>query len=89
MELEGKAMNGTFVVTGTLTDRQTVLLDEELPLGPTRVRLVVEPLPGGAKRPYAEVVAEIRRRQEARGHQPPTQEAVDAWLNAERESWGD
>jgi hypothetical protein len=79
-----------YVVTGTLTDGRTVALDEGLPLGPTRVRVVIEPLPGrdaGGQRPYREVVAEIRRRQTQRGHRPPTREAVDAHLRPEREGW--
>ena len=37
-------MPKSYIVTGTITDSHTVILDEELPLGPTRVRLVVEPL---------------------------------------------
>jgi hypothetical protein len=77
-----------YVVTGTLTDGRTVTLDEGLPLGPARVRVAVEPLPArdpGSQRPYREVVAEIRRRQRQRGHRPPTREAVDAHLRAERD----
>ena len=79
-----------YVVTGTLTDGRTVALDEGLPLGPTRVRVVIEPLPTGetgGPRPYREVVAEIRRRQRKRGHRPPARDAVDALVRAEREGW--
>ena len=43
-----------------------------------------EPKP---QRPYQEVIAEIRSRQHARGHQPPRREEVDTYLQAERESW--
>ena len=59
-----------YVVTGTLTDGRTVALDEGLPLGPTKVRVVIEPLPAreAAARPYQQVVAEIRPRQSDRGH---------------------
>ena len=31
----------------------------------------------------------VRAQQQARGHQAPTREAVDAALRAERESWGE
>ena len=36
-----------------------------------------------------EVIAEIWKRQKARGYQPPTREEVGASLQAERESWDD
>ena len=80
-------MQHAYVVTGTLTDTRTVTLDEEVPLPSARVRLVVEPLGSAAGRPYQEVVAAIRERQRARGHQPPTREDVDAYVRSERDSW--
>jgi hypothetical protein len=82
-------MHNAYIVTGTLTDAHTVTLDEALPLTPTKVRLVVEPLPSVSQRPYQEVMAKIRQRQQARGHQPPTPEEVDSYIRAERESWGE
>lgn len=82
-------METTYIVTGTLTDEHTVHLDEALPLGPTKVQLVVAPIPATPRRSYAEVMAEIRQRQQARGYQPPTREEVDAELQAERDSWED
>jgi hypothetical protein len=82
-------MHNAYVVTGTLTDARTVLLDEALPLMPTKIRLVIEPLTPIPKRSYQEVIAHIRAQQRARGHQPPTREEVDAYLQAERESWGE
>ncbi len=82
-------MQNAYVVTGTLTDEQTVALDEPLPLKSVKVRLVVEPLPPVAQRSYQEVMADIRREQQARGFQPPTREEVDAYLQAERDSWGE
>ena len=80
-------MHKVYIVTGTLTDVQTVTLDEALPLKPVKVRLVVEPLDGEAQQPYQEVIAEIRQRQQARDYQPATREEVDAYLQAERDSW--
>jgi hypothetical protein len=84
-------METAYIVTGTLTDQTTVMLDEALPLTPMKVRLSVEPLPSEppAKRTHAEVIAEIRERQRARGHQPRTREEIDAYLQAERDSWND
>jgi len=82
-------MRNAYIVMGMLTDAHTVTLDEALPLTPTKVRLVVEPLSPASQRPYHEVVAEIRDRQRARSHQPPTREEVDSYLRAERDSWGE
>jgi hypothetical protein len=42
-----------------------------------------------APRPHDEVIAEIRQRQKARGHIPATREEIDAYLQAERDSWDD
>jgi hypothetical protein len=80
-------MHKAYIVTGTLTDVHTVTLDEALPLNSTKVRLVVEPLEHESQRPYQEVIAEIRERQRARGHQPATREEIDAYLQAERDTW--
>ena len=80
-------MQNAYIVTGTLTNERTVTLDEALPLGSTKVRLVVEPLASASPHPYQEIMATIRERQAVRGHQPPTPEEVDAYLQAERDSW--
>jgi hypothetical protein len=80
-------MAETYVVTGTLTNAQTVALDEALPLAPTKVRVVVEPLPAGPLRAYLDVVAGIRARQQQRGYQPRSRAAVDAALDHERATW--
>jgi hypothetical protein len=82
-------METTYIVTGTLTDEHTVRLDEALPLAPMKVKLAVEPLEAKAPRPHDEVIAEIRQRQKARGHIPATREEIDAYLQAERDSWDD
>jgi len=86
-DYRGIAIHNTYIVTGTLTDARTVKLDEALPLTPTKVRLVVEPLSPASQRPYQEVMAEIRARQLSRGHRPPSQEEVDAYLRTEQDSW--
>jgi hypothetical protein len=78
-----------YVLTGMLEDGKTVTLDQVLPLEPMRVRLVLEPFPLEPRKSYRDVVAGIRQRQQARGHQPRTRDEVDAGLNLERESWGE
>jgi hypothetical protein len=80
-------MKPAYIVTGTLTDEHTVKLDEPLPLAQGKVRLKVEPLVPAPKRPHDEVIAEIWSRQDARGHQPRTREEIDAYIQAERDSW--
>jgi hypothetical protein len=80
-------MSKTYVVTGTLTDGRTLTLDEELPLAETKVKVTVEAIETKPKRSFDEVMSEIRARQKARGHVPPTREEVDAYIRAERDSW--
>jgi hypothetical protein len=82
-------MRHAYIVTGTLTDAYILALDEAIPLMSQKVRVVVEPLVATSPRPYREVIAAIRSRQQARAHQPPTREAVDTAARAERESWDD
>jgi hypothetical protein len=82
-------METAYIVTGTLTDEHTVKLDEALPLAQGKVRLSVEPLAPKLPRPHDEVIAEIRQRQRARGHKPATRAEIDAYLQAERDSWED
>ena len=83
----GIGMETTYTVTGELTDERTVALDEPLPLNQGKVRLVVEPLASSVPRSYREVMADIRSRQQRRGHKVPTRKEVDALLLSERESW--
>ncbi|MEA2640455.1 MAG: hypothetical protein QOF51_1849 [Chloroflexota bacterium] len=82
-------MGHTFIVTGTLRDNHTVQLDYPVSLESKKVRVTLEPLQVTERRPYTEVMAEIRRRQDERGHRPPSLEEVDQYLAAERESWGE
>ena len=80
--------HNTYVVTATIADEHTLALDEPLPIKEGKVRLVIEPitLP---QRSYMEVMDAIRERQRLRGYQPPTKEEVDAYIQAERDSWED
>ena len=82
-------MRNAYIVTGKLTDDHTVILDEPLPLTPMRVRLIVETLETNYKRSHIKVMQDIRRRQQDRGYRPSTKEEIDAYLSAERGSWGE
>jgi hypothetical protein len=82
-------MQTAYIVTGTLNDDQTVTLDEPLPLEPMKVRLAIEPLEVKLPRVHDEIITEIWERQQRRGYQPPTRAEVDAYLNAERDSWNE
>jgi hypothetical protein len=83
-------MSNTYVVTGTLTDATTIQLDEALPVSAGKVRLIVEPsAPSPPQQSLEDYLADLRKRQAARGHVPMTVEEVEAYLKAERESWGD
>jgi hypothetical protein len=76
-----------YAVTGRLISAQTITLDQALPLAPTKVRVVVEPLAPAHPRPYREVMAAIQARQARRGHRPRSRSEVDASLRDERASW--
>jgi hypothetical protein len=73
-----------FFLTGVLKDDHTVTLDEALPLKPGRVLLTLQPLRRESRTTYREILAEIRQRQTARGHQARSREEVDSFLQAER-----
>jgi hypothetical protein len=79
-------MPNPIVVTGILTDAQTVVLDKALPFESGRVRVVVEPILSNS-RSYSEVLTAIRRRQDQRGFVAPSRKEVDDFLEGERASW--
>jgi len=60
-----------YAVTGTLSKGRVIRLDVPVPLGGSRVRVSVEPLPAETPRPYIDVLTEIRRRPTPRGHIAP------------------
>ncbi|MBO0698459.1 MAG: hypothetical protein J2P46_08700 [Zavarzinella sp.] len=81
-------MTNAYVLTGTLTDKQTVRLDEAVsgPMG--KVRVIIEPA-AVPTADFLQVVDTIWAQQRARGHTAPTPEEVLAYVQAERDSWGD
>ncbi|QJW93721.1 hypothetical protein [Frigoriglobus tundricola] len=85
-------MTNAYVVTGTLTDPQTVRLDEPLPLSGGTVRVVIEATPAPAESPKQslhEYLAGLRQRPAARGHVPRSAEEIRAHIREERASWED
>ncbi len=87
-------MTNTYVLTGTLTDPQTVKLSEPLPVPPgDELRLTVEVLPTvtptGAKPEILQVIAVVHEQQRQRGHVPPSAEEIQEYLRGEREGWRD
>jgi hypothetical protein len=80
-------MQSAYVVTGQITDKHTVTLDENLPVSSARVRVVLEVLSSSPTASHNEVLAQIHDRQRKRGHQPPSRAEADAQIEEERNSW--
>jgi hypothetical protein len=81
-------MTNAYVLTGTLTDKQNVRLDEAVsgPVG--KVRVIIEPLTPSTSE-FLRTIEAIWAEQRARGYIPPTSEEVLADLQRERDSWGE
>ena len=80
-------MSQTYQVTGELTDGRHVTLDQPIPLTAGKVRVIVEQMPSVSKPDLADFELQLRERQTARGHVSRSKEEIDAYLNAERDSW--
>lgn len=80
-------MTNAYVLTGTLTDPQTVRLSEPLPVGAGEVRVTVEVVAPAPKPDFLEVMEKIWADQRARGHVPPTPEEVAERIREAREGW--
>ena len=80
-------MSQTYQVTGQLTDSSHVTLDEPIPLPAGKVRLTIEHAAETVKMDLVAFERALRERQRARGHVPRTKEEIDAYLDAERNSW--
>ena len=72
------------IILERLPDTETTGPDGETRARSGRPTVQVNPSP----RPLAEVLASIHAGLRASGHQPPTKEEVDAYLEEERNSWG-
>ena len=81
-------MSEVYTGVGTLSNENTVILDEPLRLPPGRVRVIVEPLAGGL--PADDLIAKlsaIRQSLRESGYCFRTKEEIDAQIRDERESW--
>lgn len=80
-------MPASVMLQGTVKADGTLVLDEKVSLPPGRVRVMLQPIGSGASqgRTVLDVIAEIRRGQEARGNIPRTRQEIDAEINALRQ----
>jgi hypothetical protein len=84
-------MTNAYVVTGILTDPQTVRLSEPLPVGAGEVRVTVEvmTLPAVPSGSIQEFLAGVRRRRAEAGVEPLTPEQIEEWVRDVRDGRGD
>lgn len=82
-------MTSACVVTGTLTDARTLQLDEPLPITGGKVRVAAAAPAEQARQSPQDYLAELRRRQVARGHVPRSAAEIEARVREERDSWED
>lgn len=80
-------MKEAYIVTGTLKGDRTLVLDEPIGLYDYKVRVIVEPVEALPRRPYKEVMEEIRRKQDERGYVPNAAE-IDAHVREVMEGRG-
>lgn len=80
-----------YEVTGMTEDGATIVLETPLPVR-GRVRVRVEIAPESCQEARQDLWAfleELHERQRARGHVPPTPEAVETYLKEMRSEWRD
>jgi hypothetical protein len=85
-------MTNAYVMTGTLTDQQTIRLNEPLPFSGGDIRVVIEVIRPSATTgnpAWKAVMEPIWEEQRRRGHIPPTAEEVQKYIRGEQDSWGD
>ena len=81
-------MSAPYTVTGTLSDKHIVILDEPVSLPAGRVRVTVEALPTAkSDGAFLTKLSAIRQDLRASGYRFRTKEEIDAQIQAERESW--
>jgi hypothetical protein len=79
----------TITGTGTLSDKQTVILDKPVPLPIGRVRVTVEMLPPDRlEGTFLNKLKAIRQALSANGYRPRTKAEIDSQIRDERETWG-
>ncbi|MCP5096267.1 MAG: hypothetical protein GY943_12005 [Chloroflexi bacterium] len=82
-------MADLYITTATLTNKNTLVLDEALPLV-GRVRVTIEELPEAKKTvPFLAKLQAIHQTLTDSGYQSRSKEAIDAQIHSERDSWGE
>lgn len=83
-------MTSAYILTGTVTDPQTLRLNEPLPVSTGEVRVTVEVLTSAKPAlDFESFLATLREGQAARGHVPRTREEIDEAMREERAGWDD
>ena len=80
-------MSVTWTVTGTISDAQTVRLNQPLPVSSGEVQVTIEMTEPAEKPTWLQVLEQIWVDQKARGHVPMTREEIDAFMREERAGW--
>jgi hypothetical protein len=84
-------MEQTYIVNGTVENGQIIHLDEPVPISTKRVSVIIKPAPqksynGEALFAWLE---QLHERRNKLGIKSLTKEEIDAWIQEERDSWGD
>lgn len=84
-------MEQTYTVTGTLENGRLIHLDEPLPIYTNRVSMIVKPAIRNDRngKTLVEWLRKIHARRDKLGVKSLTREEADAWIQEERNSWGD
>lgn len=88
-------MQTSYTITGTLETDQLVRLDNPVSLPAQRVRITLEPIKTASSpnRNTGETLfqwlSQVHEQRTKLGIQSLSQEEIDAWVQEERESWGD
>lgn len=79
----------TIETTGHMIDAHTMHLNDPVPEMNRDLSITVREKAVEMPKDTIAALEWIRESQRKRGHIPPTREEVDAYIKAERDSWGD
>jgi hypothetical protein len=84
-------MEQTYIVNGTVENGQLIHLDEPVPISGKRVSAIIKPAPQKSYNGEAFVawLEQLHERRKKQGIKSLTKEEIDAWIQVERDSWGD
>ena len=81
-------MSDYYTTTGTISDKNTLILDGPIPLPVGRVRITVEritPPPTGDN--FLAKLHALQKTLQASGYRPRTKTEIDTQIQVERDSW--